>query len=575
MARLPNVGGDDSNWGQILNDFLSQSHASDGMLKSGSVGHIQLDNSTQTSLNKADSALQKASNFSDINSALIARNNLGLGTAATCSVSNFAGVVDASGYCLFDGSDETASLTVALSASAGKTLWIPTGKTVKTTNIYPAAGTTITGGGTIDLIDNGTHASRSIYINAVDGVTIDGITVVSSNAIGRTGVYGLIRAWQATNLIIRNCIFGKSSSVLIWMGMCDGFLIANNRGGGCYADGIHISRQSTNGRVIGNELNATQDDCIAINSALNDGAVNYTECTDIVIINNICRNNAVAGNGIAINGGRRILVEGNVIESPVSCGINVNFVAGNLVGPTWLCNEITVRGNNVYNVVSPNTGINVGGMSGSTFYRIIIDGNNVNTVNPVDAIYAAYTSFSTFSNNVIKLSTDKNAVHLVWCQYSSVTGNVSQGGGGTSGGVFINNCAYLTIASNICNGCQVGIYELGSTAAIMHIGNVIQGNSSAQYGGTPGATSVAKSNIGYNPRGVQVVSVPASGIAVAVQPYDRNFYITAGASICTITFGASTIATIPANTLAIIRVPAAQVLTATYASAPTWIVYGE
>lgn len=37
MARLPNPGGDDGSWGQILNDFLSVSHASDGTLKSGAI----------------------------------------------------------------------------------------------------------------------------------------------------------------------------------------------------------------------------------------------------------------------------------------------------------------------------------------------------------------------------------------------------------------------------------------------------------------------------------------------------------------------------------------------------------
>ena len=34
MARLPQPGGDDGSWGSILNDFLSQSHAADGSLKS-------------------------------------------------------------------------------------------------------------------------------------------------------------------------------------------------------------------------------------------------------------------------------------------------------------------------------------------------------------------------------------------------------------------------------------------------------------------------------------------------------------------------------------------------------------
>jgi hypothetical protein len=37
MARLPTVGGDDGNWGTILNDYLSQAHRSDGTLKDNAV----------------------------------------------------------------------------------------------------------------------------------------------------------------------------------------------------------------------------------------------------------------------------------------------------------------------------------------------------------------------------------------------------------------------------------------------------------------------------------------------------------------------------------------------------------
>jgi hypothetical protein len=37
MARLPIPGGDDGDWGQVLNDFLDVSHASDGTLKSSAV----------------------------------------------------------------------------------------------------------------------------------------------------------------------------------------------------------------------------------------------------------------------------------------------------------------------------------------------------------------------------------------------------------------------------------------------------------------------------------------------------------------------------------------------------------
>ena len=68
MVRLPQVGGDNGSWGQILNDYLSQSHAQDGSLKPAVVGTNNLqDNSVaagklsagvQTSLTKADSSVQ-------------------------------------------------------------------------------------------------------------------------------------------------------------------------------------------------------------------------------------------------------------------------------------------------------------------------------------------------------------------------------------------------------------------------------------------------------------------------------------------------------------------------------------
>lgn len=37
MARLPTPGGDNGSWGQVLNDFLSVSHASDGTLTSSAI----------------------------------------------------------------------------------------------------------------------------------------------------------------------------------------------------------------------------------------------------------------------------------------------------------------------------------------------------------------------------------------------------------------------------------------------------------------------------------------------------------------------------------------------------------
>jgi|GEM_PF-5347372 len=71
MARLPIPGADSNVWGDVLNDFLAQSHNGDGSLKPSAVSN--------------GGAAQKANNLSDLASAATARTNLGLGSAATIS----------------------------------------------------------------------------------------------------------------------------------------------------------------------------------------------------------------------------------------------------------------------------------------------------------------------------------------------------------------------------------------------------------------------------------------------------------------------------------------------------------
>jgi hypothetical protein len=50
MARLPTPGSDDGTWGNVLNEFLSQSLQGDGSLKSGVVTSANLDSAIQSQL---------------------------------------------------------------------------------------------------------------------------------------------------------------------------------------------------------------------------------------------------------------------------------------------------------------------------------------------------------------------------------------------------------------------------------------------------------------------------------------------------------------------------------------------
>lgn len=51
MPRLPQPGGDEGNWGQILNDYLSTAHNTDGTLKDNSIPESALTPTVQSKLN--------------------------------------------------------------------------------------------------------------------------------------------------------------------------------------------------------------------------------------------------------------------------------------------------------------------------------------------------------------------------------------------------------------------------------------------------------------------------------------------------------------------------------------------
>ncbi|MEO5628130.1 MAG: hypothetical protein ABIQ89_04570 [Candidatus Saccharimonadales bacterium] len=74
MARLPQPGGDKGSWGDVLNDFLSVAHNSDGSIKSDSFD--------------TSGAALKSSNLADLSSIATAKTNLGLDQVNNTSDAN-------------------------------------------------------------------------------------------------------------------------------------------------------------------------------------------------------------------------------------------------------------------------------------------------------------------------------------------------------------------------------------------------------------------------------------------------------------------------------------------------------
>ena len=87
MARLPQPGGDTGNWGDILNEYLSVSHASNGnlaeqsvdtdQLHDGAVNRDKVSSAVNDLLEKADSALQ------DVNGLISAGTNVSISGSGT------------------------------------------------------------------------------------------------------------------------------------------------------------------------------------------------------------------------------------------------------------------------------------------------------------------------------------------------------------------------------------------------------------------------------------------------------------------------------------------------------------
>ena len=145
MARLPVPGGDTGQWGDILNEYLSASHAADGSLKPGSVAAALPDNSIgasklqQTYIQTGEKAQPDgvATLGSD---GLVPSSQLPASTAPPDASTTAKGLVQLAG----DLAGTAASPTVpglAAKASAGTTI---------------SAGTGLTGGG--DLSANRTLA---------------------------------------------------------------------------------------------------------------------------------------------------------------------------------------------------------------------------------------------------------------------------------------------------------------------------------------------------------------------------------------------------------------------------------
>lgn len=380
MARLPTVGGDNGNWGTVLNEFLSVVHESDGTLKSSGAMLVAASDAPTDIKNVANYICDGTADKVEINLAITAIATLG------------GKVV------LSEGHFYTAA---AISVSSNITIEGQGWATIITT-----VGTGFYG------IVNSSQTTGNAYITIRDlkidfssvAATHEAVRITVANvAVGSVDYCSVDRVWTVctpTLGLAVQAIYLGGVARTSGTNLCHGPSVTNCRVQGAPAAGIRV-RISDIATVEGN----TTDNC-------NWGIYIQGSTQECTVRGNFVYNSNQSG--IAVESSKRTIVVANVVNGvTLFDGIHtelsseMNLIIGNFVtattrhgievigGPTppsgqspyiiannlcWACGEIGI--------------IAAGGSSsGTTMNYIVINGNNC-TENGDEGIFLRGWSYS-------------------------------------------------------------------------------------------------------------------------------------------------------------------------------------
>lgn len=126
MPRLPKPGGDQGNWGKILNDYLSVAHKSDGTPKSDSIPEAALDGAVRAKLN-ATAGPQGATGASGPQGATGPQGPTGAGATGATGTQGTPGIAGSTGATGATGPAGSAGATGAIGVQGATGADGPTG----------------------------------------------------------------------------------------------------------------------------------------------------------------------------------------------------------------------------------------------------------------------------------------------------------------------------------------------------------------------------------------------------------------------------------------------------------------
>lgn len=239
MARLPNPGGDNGDWGNILNDFLQQAHKTDGTIK---------DNVVTT-----DAIAQNAVTETKLSTAVQTKLNAS-STTDWSSITNKPAKIAA-------GSTEAAA-RMAIDAAANHTFFVdeygadPTGATASDAAVATAISDLGSGRGIIEF-GIGTYRLNSSKVLAYAGQYFKG-QGIGVTTIDFRGTGAGLKCWDSTVATNGISAPGRGGGIL----------------GGLMIDGINNTNANAIGLQIGDLLHPVVEN-VRITGFINSGCIGF------------------------------------------------------------------------------------------------------------------------------------------------------------------------------------------------------------------------------------------------------------------------------------------------------------
>ncbi|MFT3877419.1 MAG: right-handed parallel beta-helix repeat-containing protein [Propioniciclava sp.] len=348
-----------------------------------------------------------------------------------------------------DGSDVTDALnTLFTSLEEGDAVYFPRGS-------YLHRGLSIIGQRQFALLGDGaelvcTNTNKQyLQISGCRDFAISGIISRALNPTTRRGPTRGISIESSDRWAVSRCSTTGTEGVGIYVG----FGSTAGRIEGCHirdskADGIHITGESRDIAVVGNQIETTGDDGIAVVSYLTDTGI----CQSVSITGNTIRHSH--SRGIAVVGGNTITIGANSIDTTRNAGIYIAEESSYGIRSTT---NVSITGNtinraNTYNATTNYAGIQVVGSSPANPVRAItITGNTV--------VGAAWHGIMAGSGTP-------------GCSAITITGNTVIGAGVT--GILVQAVKDTLITNNLISSSgSSGLLLTGTLGAIITALNVI------------------------------------------------------------------------------------------------------